>query len=400
MKSIWKERFPIFTNQPDLIYLDHAATSQRLDTVIERMHTFNLSENANVHRGIYHLSNQATDQYEGIRTKVAKYLNAPSSANIGFTSGTTASINIVSRGYLASHLQKGDNVIVSIMEHHANFLPWQQICKEKGAELRILPLDKNGKVSVENLDAFIDQRTRLVGITHISNTLGAINPIADFCDLCMDRKVPILLDCAQSAAFHTLDVQRLNCSFLAFSGHKVFGPMGTGVLYIHDDYMSKIAPSYVGGGMIEEVGINDSTFRSFPYNLEAGTPNVPGFIGLGAAIDFLESLDKQAAQKHISSLVTLFVDGVRHIKEIKLLPHFDTASGIVSFHIDDIHPHDIAGFLNREQIALRAGMHCTQPLLNSLGLDATARVSLSIYNEEKDVQKLNESLEKLIRFWK
>lgn len=400
MQSAWRSRFPFFKINEALVYLDNAATTQRLDHVIDVMHTFDIGQNANVHRGVYELSNQATDGYEAVRGKVASFINASSAKNIGFTRGTTESINIIAQGFLAPQLSKGDNVIVSIMEHHANFLPWQEVCKRNGAALRILGLDDDGKISAASLTKMIDKHTKFVALTHISNTLGRINPIEELIKVCNDSAIPVLIDAAQSAALHPLDVQRLGCDFMAFSGHKLFGSMGTGVLYAHEKHHDHISPFIVGGGMIQHVSVEGSTYRSFPYSLDAGTPNVSGILGLGSAIDFLLDLDRKAALKHITSLIGKLVMQLQQLKEVQVLPYYDAPSGILSFTIDGIHAHDIAGYLSRDQIAVRAGMHCTQPLLDSMAIGATTRVSFSIYNQESDVDRLIVSLRNLIDFWK
>ncbi|MCB0490596.1 MAG: cysteine desulfurase [Cyclobacteriaceae bacterium] len=400
MNKIWRSRFPIFQHHPELVYLDNAATTQRVDSVIDAMQEFSISENASIHRGIYNLSNAATNRFEDTRHKIAKFLNAKSGENIGFTKGSTESINVVAKGYLESRLSKDDNVVVSILEHHANFLPWQDVCKKKGAELRILRLDGDGKLSPESLAELVDKRTRLVAVNHISNALGRINPVTSLIAKCKKRNVPVLIDAAQSAALHSIDVEKMGCDFLVFSGHKMFGPMGTGVLYVGDNYREEVEPLVVGGGMIESVSESVSTYRPFPFNLDAGTPNVQGVLGLGAAVDFLTQLDKDAARLHVARLTSKFTQGVKSIAEIKLVPLFDEESGIVSFNVNGIHAHDVAGFLNRDNIAIRAGMHCTQPLLDELNLDATARVSFSIYNEEEEVDRLISSLQKLVDFWK
>lgn len=394
----WRSEFPIFQQHPELVYLDSAATTQRLHSVIEAMHEFSIRENANVHRGVYDLSERATKRFEEVREKIAGFLNAGSKINIGFTKGTTEAINVISRGFLEPRLSKGDNVVVSILEHHANFLPWQEVCQRCGAELRMLHLN-DGKLMIDALKKLIDKNTRFVAVTHISNTLGRINPIGDIVDTCHNHQIPVLIDAAQSVCLHPLDVRKLECDFLAFSGHKMFGPMGTGVLYVSNRYIGDINPIIVGGGMIENVSINDSTYRQFPYNLDAGTPNVQGIIGLGASIDFLTNLDRAAARKYIAKLVDKFVDGIKDVEAITILPYFDAESGIVSFNVGDIHAHDVAGFLNRDGIAIRAGMHCTQPLLDELNLPATARISFSIYNQETEVDRLIESLKKLVAFW-
>lgn len=400
MDKKWRSRFPIFQHHPQLAYLDNAATTQRVDVVIDAMQEFSARENATVHRGIYYLSSSATIRFEEARDKIAKFLNASGSENIGFTKGTTESVNVVARGYLESRLSKGDNVIVSILEHHANFLPWQEVCKKKGAELRILRLDGGGKLTADSLAELVDERTKLVAVNHISNTLGCINDVKSLAEVCNRHSIPVLIDAAQSVALHSLDVTKLGCDFLVFSGHKMFGPMGTGVLFVSSNYVGKMEPLIVGGGMIESVSEKVSSYRQFPFNLDAGTPNVQGVIGLGAALDFLIKLDRAAARSHVARLTSKFTQGVKSIAEVRLLPFFDEESGIVSFNVGDIHAHDVAGFLNRDNIAIRAGMHCTQPLLDDLNLEATARVSFSIYNTEDEVDRLISSLQKLVAFWK
>lgn len=396
----WRNRFPIFNKHPSLIYLDNAATTQRLDTVMEVMHQFSLTGNANVHRGIYSLSNKATEQYEEVRKQIAAFLNAKNADNIGFTKGATEAINMVANGYLKKRIAKGDNVIVSILEHHANFLPWQELCNASGAKLRILPMDSEGRLSPNSLDKLIDNDTKMVALNHISNTLGRVNPIDELVKICKRKNVPVLVDAAQSVGLHQLDVEQMGCDFLAFSGHKLFGPMGTGVLYVSDQYRNKVGPLLVGGGMIASVNVHKSTYRDFPYNLEAGTPNVQGILGMGAAIKFLMQLDRKMAVHHLGTLMTMLTDKLKALPEVKVLPYFDVASGIVSFNVDDIHAHDVSGFLNRDNIAVRAGMHCTQPLMDELNLDATVRVSFSIYNQEDEVAKLIDSVKQLIAFWK
>ena len=395
----WRNRFPIFHHHPGWAYLDSAATTQTLDSVIEAMYTFSVRENSSIHRGIYDQATKATERYEETRSKIGKFLHAKSHNNIGFTKGTTESINIIARSYLEPRLTKDNNVIVNILEHHSNFLPWQEACQRKGAELRILRLT-DGRLSPISLENLIDEKTSFVAINHISNTLGRINPIKELVRKCRAHHIPVMVDAAQSAALHPLHVEELGCDFLAFSGHKLFGPMGTGVLYASDEHRKSIEPWIVGGGIIENVGLKESSYRSFPYNLDAGTPNVQGILGMGAAVEFLANLDREAARKYVAALVNRFTDGVKGWDELEILPFHDEESGIVSFHIGHIHAHDVAGYLNRDGIAIRAGTHCTQPLLDAFGLEATARVSFSIYNTIEEVDRLIFSLRNLIEFWK
>ena len=399
MENFWRSRFPLFKHHPDLAYLDSAATTQRVDTVIDAMHTFSISGNANVYRGVYTLSNLASELYENTRKKIADFVKAPSALNIGFTKGTTEAINIVAQGFLDSRLKKGDRVVVSIMEHHSNFLPWQKLCDQKGAELIILGLNEEGKLDLKEFEKLIDSRTKMVAISHISNVLGRINSVREVAKFCNSANIPFLIDAAQSAALHQLNVQQLGCDFLVFSGHKIFGPMGTGVLYVSDTFRGEIEPNNLGGGMIRTVSRERSDFREFPFCLEAGTPNVQGIIGLGAAIDFIDSIDTSRVLAYVRRLTLKFCDELSRIDGCNLLLYSDYDSGIVSFIVESVHAHDVAGFLNRDKVAVRAGIHCAQPLLNYLNVDATIRVSFSIYNTEQEVDLTIKSLRNCIRFW-
>jgi cysteine desulfurase/selenocysteine lyase len=394
-----KKDFPIFDKYPDLVYLDNAATTQRPKMVVDRIAKFLAEENANIHRGVYDLSNHATDAYEEVRKKVANFLNAPSETCIGFTSGTTDSTNTIAQGFLHNRLTEGDNLIISIAEHHGNFIPWQQIAKEKNAELRVLPVDRNGELALGHLEDLLDANTRLVSIQHISNTLGTLHEIQRVIDLAHDHGVPVMIDAAQSAALYSLDWNEINYDFLAFSGHKIFGPFGVGVLFAAPQYHDQINPYRFGGGIIRDVQIEDTVFSGFPYVLDAGTPNISGVIGLGAAIDYLSSQDRTKLRKEQEALVSYAEESISGIKGLKILGKPKRRSSIISFTIDGIHPHEIASFLNQDNIAIRAGMHCTQPLLDHFKTPATARLSTSIYNSREDIDKLVISLNGLINFW-
>lgn len=398
MTNRFRSQFPIFDKYPNLAYFDNAATTQCPASVIEVMSEFYTNGNANIHRGVYDLSNHASAKYEEAREKVADFLGAKS-RNIAFTSGTSESMNIIARSYLSHQLKKGDNVVVSILEHHSNFIPWQQLAKEKGAEFRIAPIDQEGNLNMKALNGLLDSKTKMLAINHVSNTLGTVNDLQQITDLAHQKGIPVAIDAAQGAAFHELDQSSIGYDFLGFSGHKVFGPFGTGVLFVSNDYRDQIKPFNFGGGMIRDVREDDTDFTTFPKILEAGTPNVGGVIGLSAAIDFLNELDRGEARNHIHALGEYCRVQLAEIEGVRVIGNPKERTGIVPFSIDNIHPHDVSSFLNKDGIAVRAGMHCTQPLLQHLGVPATVRASFSIYNTKEEIDRMITSLKELIKFW-
>ena len=393
-------QFPVFSAHPDLIYLDNAATTQRPEAVIRAMDDFYRSGNANIHRGVYDLSARATEEYEQTRALAAKFLGAGDASNIGFTRGTTESVNIIARAFLQPKLTGSDNVVVTIAEHHANFIPWQQVCEETGTELRIVPVDDSGRLDMDVMSSMIDERTKMVAVAHISNTRGTIHPIDQVIAMAHAKGAPVMIDAAQSAALYDLDVSRRQNDFLAFSAHKMFGPFGTGILYAADQYKGDIGPYTVGGGMIRHVSVEGTSFQRFPYNLEAGTPNISGVIGLKAAIEYVMGLDRGALRKELDELTAVVRQGLAQLEGVQLLGPDEGSSSIISFNVEGVHPHDAATFLNAEGIAVRAGMHCTQPLLASMELPGTVRASFSIYNTMEEGRKLVQAVEKLYNFWK
>jgi len=398
LKSI-KSHFPIFTHRPELIYLDNAATSQKPRSVIQTITDFYEKENANVHRGLYELSADATQRYEGVRKKICNLMGASIPDTIAFTKGATESINIVAQGFLKKNLHKGDNVVVSAMEHHANLIPWQQVCKQTGSSLEIIPVDDRGELVLEAMHNLLNNRTKLVAVTHISNVLGTINPIEEIISLAHKKNIPVLVDAAQSVGHYPLSVERMNLDFLVFSAHKMFGPLGTGVLYCNEKFTRQVDPFIYGGGSIKNVEFTHTEFLDYPYNLEAGTPNIAGVIGLGAAIDFIHQLDLNETTNHTSNLRNYFKERLRSSGNFKFVGNPENSGSIVSFNADNIHPHDVASFLAHEHIAVRAGHHCAQPLLESMGVPATVRASFSIYNTRDDVDKTIEALVELKKFW-
>tara|TARA_X000001036_G_scaffold78757_1_gene70426 strand:+ start:1615 stop:2757 length:1143 start_codon:yes stop_codon:yes gene_type:complete len=379
--------------------LDNAATTQRAKSVVAAQSQFDLYENANIHRGIYDLSNQATQKFENTRTKIAQFLSSNNANTVAFTQGTTASINIVAQSFLAPKLKFGDNIVTTIMEHHANFIPWQMLAQKYQIELRIVPMDKNGDLDLIQLKSLIDRKTQLLAVSHISNTLGTIHPIDEIIGIAKSSEIPVLVDAAQSACHFEIGVDPLNCDFLTFSGHKMFGPFGVGILQVSEKYVEDMIPYNFGGGIIENVQIKKTNFRNFPHNLDAGTPNVSGVIGLAAALKFISEIGKSNMESHINKLTLLALDQLSQVSGIEIIGNPKKRIGIISFNLKNIHPHDVASFLNKDGIALRAGTHCTQPLLSAMGLHATARVSFSIYNNEEDINTLVVSLKELMKFW-
>lgn len=394
-----KSQFPLFANHPDLVYFDNAATTQKPQAVIQAISQFYETQNANIHRGVYQLSAQATQAYEGVRAQVARFIGAANSQDIAFTAGTTDSINRVARGFLHPRLQAGDNIVVSALEHHANLIPWQMLARERGAELRVIPLDKNGELHWSAFTKLLDKRTQLLAVTAICNSIGTVNPVAELIDWAHQKNVPVLVDGAQSTGLYPLEVQALGVDFYTFSAHKMFGPFGTGALYVHPRHQAAFQASIFGGGMIRRVKYTETEFLDFPKNQEAGTPNIGGVIGLGAAVSFCEKLDQVACVEHLKQLAHYAREVLKTVEGLQVVGQAKAFGGIVSFTLDGVHPHDLAQFLGAEGIAVRAGHHCTQPLLESMGLAATTRASFSIYNSTDEIDHMVATLKEIKKFW-
>ncbi len=390
--------FPIFRHHPDLNYLDNAATSQRPEQVLRVISDFDQKQNASVHRGLYELSSQATNRYEAVRNKVADMIGAENGSTIAFTKGTTESINIVANSF-RKRLRQGDNIVISGMEHHANLIPWQIICREMGATLRVIPVTKEGDLSLDRLQTLLDQNTRLLAISHVSNVLGTINPIEEVIHQAHLKQIPVLVDAAQSAGHLTVDVKKWEVDFLAFSGHKMFGPFGTGVLYAAPSWSSSLLPLNFGGGSIRHVDFDQTEFLEYPKNLEAGTANVSGVIGLGAAVDYIRRVDTESAIHHEHFLAATFREKALQAGFIRLMGNPRRHAGIVAFNVDAVHPHDVASYLASRSIAVRAGHHCAEPLLRYMNEAASVRVSFSIYNTPEEVDRTIEALKEVKKFW-
>jgi cysteine desulfurase/selenocysteine lyase len=393
-----REAFPILAQRiygKPLIYLDSAATSQKPLAVIEAMSRFFLQENANVHRGVHYLSVRATEEYEKARAKVQGFLNAELVEEIVFVRGTTEAINLVAQTYGKAQLRAGDEVLISAMEHHSNIVPWQMLCEQTGARLRVAPIDDAGELLLDELERLIGPRTRLVAVTHVSNVLGTINPIRRIVELAHARGVRVLVDGAQAAPHLKVDVRALGCDFYALSGHKMYGPTGIGVLYGRHELLEAMPPYQGGGDMILSVSFEKTLYNKPPYRFEAGTPNMAGAIGLGAAIDFLGELGPQAIAAHEQSVQDYALKALTAVPGLRLIGTAAEKVGVLSFVLDGIHPHDIGTILDREGIAIRTGHHCAQPLMNRFGVAATARASLGCYSTEQDIDGLVAGLAKV-----
>jgi cysteine desulfurase / selenocysteine lyase len=391
-----RKLFPILNqevNGKPLVYLDSAATSQKPLPVIEALDKYYREYNSNVHRGVHTLGTKATDAYEGAREKVRKFINAKSIEEIIFTRGTTTAINTVAASYGRANLREGDEIVITYMEHHSNIIPWQQVAKQTGATLKYIPLQEDGSISLEEVEKTVTPNTKIVSVMQVSNVLGAINPIKEIAKIAHKNGAIMVVDGAQSAPHMKIDVQDLDCDFFAFSGHKMCGPTGIGVLYGKKALLEKMEPVEFGGEMIDFVGLYESTWKELPWKFEGGTPIIAGAIGLGIAIDFLEEigLDNIAAHEH--KLAQYALEQMSTIEGLTIYGPKERA-GLVTFNIDDVHPHDVATVLDAEGIAVRAGHHCAQPLMKWLNVSATARASFYLYNTEEDIDKLVAALKK------
>jgi len=371
-----------------LVYLDNAATTQKPLSVIESEQEYYYNYNANVHRGVHALSQRATDAYEDAREKVRTLINAASTEEIIFVRGTTEAINLVAQTFGRSRLHTGDEIILSHMEHHSNIVPWQILCQQTGARLRVVPVDDSGELKMTVYEGLFNERTRLVAMTHVSNALGTVNPVRSIVELAHHHDVPVLLDGAQAIAHLPVDVRALGCDFYAFSGHKLYGPTGIGVLYGKAELL-KAMPVYQGGGdMIRSVSFEETTFNTLPYKFEAGTPNIAGVIGMGAAIDYVNSVGFEAIVAHEKALLSYTTMLLATVPGLRIIGTAREKTGILSFVLEGVHPHDIGTILDGEGVAIRTGHHCAMPLMERFGVPATARASFGLYNTRQDAEAL------------
>jgi cysteine desulfurase/selenocysteine lyase len=385
-----KKDFPIFFDS-DLVYLDNAATTQKPQSVLDEVDSLYREANANVHRALYSLGSEATERFENSRKKVAKYIGANSEKEIVFTSGTTESINLLARS-IGNTLKPGDEILISEMEHHSNIVPWQMTAQRTGATLKYLSIKETGELDISNPEKYFTSNTKIISLTHMSNVLGTINPIKKLSAKAHQVGAIMIVDGAQGASHLPMDVQDLGCDFYAFSGHKMLGPTGIGVLWGKTEHLEEMDPFMGGGEMIDTVTMESSTWNDIPYKFEAGTPNFAQAVGLGAAIDYLQNIGMDNIAAHEQMLIEYALGKLNQIDGLRIHGSAKDRGGVISFNIDGIHPHDLAQFLNEDNIAIRVGHHCAQPLLKTLGETATARMSFYIYNDESDVDKFCESL--------
>ena len=389
-----RELFPILhqeVNGRPLVYLDSAATSQKPVQVIEAIDRYYREYNSNVHRGVHTLGTRATDGYEGAREKVRKFINANSIEEVIFTRGTTTAINTIAASYGRDNLKQGDEIVITYMEHHANIIPWQQLAKQTGATLKYIPLLEDGSISLTDAEETITENTKIVSVMQVSNVLGAINPVKEIANIAHKNGAIMIVDGAQAAPHMRIDVQDLDCDFFAFSGHKMCGPTGIGVLYGKKQLLENMEPVETGGEMIDFVNLYESTWKELPWKFEAGTPVIAGAIGLGTAIDFLNEIGLENIEAHEHKLAEYAMNRMSEIEGLTIFGPKQRA-GLVTFNIEDVHPHDVATVLDAEGIAVRAGHHCAQPLMKWLKVSATARASFYLYNTEEEIDKLVEGL--------
>jgi cysteine desulfurase/selenocysteine lyase len=397
-----REDFPILketVNGKPLVYLDNAATTQKPLAVIEAITDYYMHYNANVHRAIHHLGERATSAFESARKTVARFISAPSERQIIFTRGTTEAINLVATGWGRKFINRGDEIILSEMEHHSNLIPWQILTKEVGAKLRFIPFKDDGTIDFPVFSTLLNSQTKLVAITHMSNVFGTINPVIRIVRMAHDRGIPVLFDGAQSAPHLPVNVAHLNCDFFAFSGHKMLGPAGIGVLYAKSQILENMNPYQGGGEMINSVWFEEATWNEIPHKFEAGTPNIAGAISLAAAIEYLEKIGMINITLYEQELTTYALDKMGRIPGIKIYGAAPERGGVISFNLADIHPHDLSQFLDQQGIAVRAGHHCAQPVMRKLNIAATTRVSFYFYNTKEEIDYLVEQLHHALEFF-
>lgn len=395
-----REDFPILketVHGKPLVYFDNGATSQKPQSVIETIDRYYREENSNIHRGVHHLSERATVAYEAAREKIQGFVNAKASSEIIFVRGTTEAINLAAQSYGRNFLQPGDEIVVSAMEHHSNIVPWQMLCEQIGARLRVIPINHDGEIVMEEYRRLLNRKTKFVSVTHVSNALGTVVPVKELIALAHERGVPVLLDGAQAAPHLKIDVQDLDCDFYAFSGHKVFGPTGVGVLYGRAELLEKMPPYQGGGDMISLVTFEKTHYNVVPYKFEAGTPHIAGGIGLGAAIDYLQKLDWEQVAAHEHKLLGYATDALSSIDAVRIIGTAKEKAGVVSFVVDHVHAHDVGTILDQEGVAIRAGHHCAMPVMQRFGVPATARASFAFYNTIEEIDVMIQAIHRVLK---
>ncbi|QSQ20070.1 cysteine desulfurase [Pyxidicoccus parkwayensis] len=383
-----------------LVYLDSAATAQKPQAVIDAIVRFYQHDNANVHRGVHVLSERATEAYEGARETVRRFINARDAKEIIFVRGTTEAINLVAQTYGRKHIGAGDEILITHIEHHANIVPWRMLCEQTGAVLKVIPVDERGELQLDAVDALMTERTRILAVTHVSNALGTVTPVKELTRRAHAKGIPVLVDGAQAVTHFPVDVQDLGCDFYAFSGHKMFGPTGIGVLYGRMERLEPLPPYQGGGDMILSVTMEKVTYNRVPHRFEAGTPDLAGAVGLAAAIRYLEALGMDAVAAHDQQLLAYATKALESVPGLRIIGQAREKSAVLSFLLDDIHPHDVGTILDREGICIRTGHHCAQPVMQYFKVPATSRASLALYNTTEDVDALVRGLHKVLEVFK
>ena len=381
-----------------LAFLDNAASAQRPSVVIDAIRNYYEHDHANVHRGVHTLSHRATEAYEGAREKLRSFINAASTREIVFTRGTTEAINLVATSF-GSRLKTGDEIIISHLEHHSNIVPWQMLCDKTGAVLKVIPINQRGEILFDEFTALLGPKTRLLALSHVSNALGTITPVEKFIAAAKQRDIPVLLDGAQAVPHQSVDVAALGCDFYAFSGHKMFGPTGIGALYGREEWLEKLPPYQGGGDMILSVSFSGTRYNELPYKFEAGTPNIAGAIGLGAAVDYLLNIGMDDISQYESNLLDYATRRLGAVDGIQLIGTAEKKAGVISFNLGDIHPHDLGTVLDHQGVAIRTGHHCAMPVMEFFGISGTARASLAFYNNEQDIDQLISGLDLAIKMF-
>lgn len=398
----FRKDFPILQQSVHghpLAFLDNAASSQRPGVVIDSIRHYYEHDHANVHRGVHTLSHRATEAYEGAREKIRAFINADSTHEIVFTRGTTEAINLIATSF-GSLLGEGDEIIISHLEHHSNIVPWQMLCDRSGAELKVIPMNNRGEILFDEFTALLGPRTRLLAIAHVSNALGTVVPVEKFIAAAKARDIPVLLDGAQAVPHQSVDVTALGCDFYAFSGHKMFGPTGIGVLYGREQWLEKLPPYQGGGDMILSVSFRGTIFNELPYKFEAGTPHIAGAIGLGVAVDYLQDIGMDRINQYEASLLDYATNVISAVDGVRLFGTAEKKAGVISFNLDDIHPHDLGTVLDHQGVAIRTGHHCAMPVMEYFGIAGTARASLAFYNNEQDIDQLVSGLHQAIKMFR
>ncbi len=394
-----REDFPILkkkVHKKNLVYLDNAATTQKPNYVIDKVNEYYTTMNANIHRGVHALSQEATEAFEGARIQIKQFINALGKNQIIFTRGTTEAINLVASSYGRANIKEGDEIIISHMEHHSNIVPWQLLCKERNAKLRVIPVNDDGELIFEEFEKLVNKRTKFISIVYVSNSLGTINPIKEIIKYAHQFNIPVLVDAAQAVNHLKVDVQDLDCDFLAFSGHKIYGPTGIGALYGKVELLESMPPYMGGGDMISKVTFEETTFNELPHKFEAGTPDIAGAIGLGAAIEYVNNIGMENIREHEHSLLEYTIKQIAQVPGLRIIGTAKEKTSVLSFVLENIHPHDIGTFLDFEGVAIRTGHHCTQPLMKRFNIPATSRASFAMYNTKEEVDVLVNGLKKII----